>query len=110
MKIKAVLMTSAFLMGLLGLIFMAPQQANCSGLLWTNVTINRIIQTETNVQVRPTEVGVADPFSNKLFNISNEKQNAMLAILLTAMSLDKNVRIAFYDGTPALIILVGTIN
>ena len=107
MKTKTLLLTGLFLVGL---VLMIPQSAISQELLWANVEVNRILQTSAHAQTRLTEVGVSNPFENKLFNISNDKQDAMLAILLTADSMGKNVRIAFYDGNPATIILVGTIS
>jgi hypothetical protein len=104
MKKKLMVLTLAMV---LGLAFAGPQCAVSADLLWANTTIDRVLQTAAAAQVRLTDVdGV---FTSKLFNISNDRQNAMLAILLTAMSLDKQVRVAFYDGNPATIILVGTI-
>lgn len=91
----------------LGLVFVGPQCAISAELLWANVIVNRAIQTNTIVQAVLTEANGV--FSNKLFNIRNDKQDAMLAVLLTAISLNKQVRIAFYDGSPATLTLVGTI-
>ena len=77
-------------------------------LLWANVTVNRVLQTTGTAQARLTEVNSV--FNNKLFNMRNDKQNAMVAILLAALALNKDVRIAFYDGSPAEIVVVGVIN
>lgn len=85
-----------------------PNRAVAADLLWANVTIDRVLQTAGPAQVRLTDVGGV--FSNKLFNISNDKQNAMVAVLLAALALGKDVRIAFNDGSPAVIVLVGVIN
>jgi hypothetical protein len=83
----------------LGMAFMIPQSAISADLLWADTNVVRIAQTSTKVQVVLDHV--SGVFEGKLFNISNEKQNAMLAVLLTAMTMKKVVRIAFYDGTPA---------
>ena len=91
----------------LGFVFAGPQCAMSADLLWANVTVNRALQTQSKVQAVLTDAGGV--FTNKLFDITNEKQDAMLAVLLTAISLNKQVRIAFYLGSPANIVLVGTI-
>ena len=102
MKIKAMLLTGFFL---LGLVLIAPQSAVSQDTLWADTTIDRINQTQSIIQVRLSDIG--GQFSKKLFNIDHNRQEAQLAILLTALSLDKSVRIAFHDGNPATIILVG---
>jgi hypothetical protein len=86
-----------------GLATLAPN--HLSAAVWADANVDRVLQGTTMVQTRLTDVN--GTFTSKLFKIDNEKTSAMLAILLTAYSLEKTVRIAFNDGDPASIILVG---
>lgn len=104
MKTK-VLILSMFLF--FGLSFLSLKHANAQELLWANCNVDRVLQSSSACQVRLTEVNGV--FENRLFAFDNEKVNAQLAIFLTAISLNKQVRIAFSDGPPYIIELVGII-
>ena len=91
---------------LLGFVFITPETASSEEVFRTKVTVDSVVQHTNYLRVRLSEVGVSNPFTNKLFDVPAEKANQMLAILLTARSLGDNLSIAFFDGTPAKIILI----
>lgn len=95
---------------LLVLSFLAPAIASSEETLWAEVSIDEIYYNANGwCTVRLTEV--SNVFEYKLFRAKNENSKAILAIFLTAQSMQKNVRIAFYDGEPASqIILAGMVN
>ncbi len=67
---------------------------------WAIVEVVRVIQSPTRAQVRFTEVdGV---FTNKIFNIHEENAKEHLAILLTALSLNRMLYIGFENATSTL--------
>ena len=76
--------------------------------LWATCTIDLVNHTATVPSVRLTEIN--NVFQNKLFRITNQSNKQQLAIILTALSLGKEIRIAFQDGNPAHIELVGIVN
>jgi hypothetical protein len=110
MKGKKLMVMGMFL--LVALAVVAPQIGNAADLLWADFTINKVYQLTGKVQLRLDYVD--GTFTNKLFETSSEKQGAILAVVLTALSLDKQVRVGFYEGaTPtaaAIIQAVGIIN
>jgi hypothetical protein len=78
-----------------------------SATFWANATVESVLQSETYVSCRLTEEN--NVFINKLFRIENQRQNAMLAVLLSAKALNVPVRIFFEDGSPAIIKIAGLV-
>ena len=92
-----------------GLFLSVPPKAHTAEKLWATVNIDTILQmTSGTAQFRLTQID--NIFVDKLFKADGPNQREVLAIMLTAHSLGETVRIAFYDGDPAHIILAGVEN
>ena len=97
------------LMLTVGTIFSFSQDARSADVIWANVTIDKVYyHKDGRCEVRFSEVD--NIFTNKAFMADGENSKAILAVILTAESLDKVLRVAFYDGTPATIIMAGINN
>lgn len=75
-------------------------EAQVAGPFLADATINSVSQDQNILEVRASH---PDPnrFQNSRFVIVNDNKNAQLAVLLTAMSTGKTVRISFTTGNPA---------
>lgn len=69
------------------------------GPFFSDVIINRVAQSDTLTEVRASHVNATN-FQNTRFVITNANKNAQLAILLTAVSTGKPVRIGYTVGNP----------
>lgn len=89
---------------LMGLIFMAPQGADAAT-IDSDVEILRVNQGESfaTIYVRNVKTGIM--WELRLFE-NHPNKNAMLAVLLTAVSLDEIVRIRWEEGTPPKLLRV----
>ncbi len=92
MKIKS--LVSGILI-VLGLVFVAPPANSYAADVLADCTIVAVVQNTAVSRVRLTDTGGA--FTDKNFAIAAGKENQMLAIFLTALSLEKEVRIAYDD-------------
>lgn len=103
MKIKALFVVGLFI---LGLMFIAPQASESQELLYANTTIDRINHNSSFALLFMSEVNGV--FTNKRFRFENQEvENMMMAIALTAASMDKTIRVGFYDGNPARVVVFG---
>ena len=97
MKLK--LMTVLLFVMVVSLSFV--EYSNAADPIPAIVNVDRIIQREDIAMVRMTEID--EVFSNKLFYLPAVVEKQQMAIILTAISLDKPLYIEFYEGDPARI-------
>jgi len=103
MKIKFMLLTSLFFIGML---FMMPQsQAQATEILNNDVQILFLNQGETFGTIVVKDVKTQAQWELRIAQ-DHPQKNAIMAILLTAMSLNEDVRIRWQTGTPAFLLRV----
>jgi hypothetical protein len=93
----------------LGLVLMTPHSVNAEERVFATVSLIRILQAPAQTSIWVDEVdGVFQNTRMYIFD-DHPKRKEMLAILLTAISLDKNLRIGFYSSNNEIASL-GTID
>ena len=81
----------------MGIVLIGPMSANAA--TWATVSIDRVgtnATTNTNF-VYLTHVATSPAFTNKQFGLEATMQNEMLATILTAISLEKNLNVRIMD-------------
>lgn len=101
MRIKAMFLTVFFLTGLM---FFAPQEAKANTIN-SDVEILFVNETESFATVVVREVTTGDRFELRL-QADHPNKNSILAMMLTALSLDEVVRIRWQEGSPPRLLRV----
>lgn len=101
MKTKLKGFLSGIIMATLMLVVSYTAEAQViTGPFVTDAIINSVSQDQNLLEVRASNPDPAR-FQNTRFIIDNANKNAQLAVLLTAISTNKSVRITFTSGNPA---------
>lgn len=98
MKIKVMMLVGLFLMGLM---FLSPQEAKAQSIN-SDAEILFINETESFATVVIREVSTGTRIELRLES-NHPNKNSIMAILLTAVSLDEIVRVRWQEGSPPLL-------
>ena len=101
MKIKAMMLTVCFLLGM-GRIFTAPQQVNAE-VIDSDVNVLFVNESKSFATVVVEEVSTNIQIELRLEETHPNKK-AIMAILLTAVSLDEVIRIRWEEGDPPILL------